>query len=241
MKKNKDLLIVVLAIFSLAMTGYAFNLKSKINNFKKQIDFETQIVKTENSADEIKIQYPNFNEEKLNTLVKNFIDNQKQQFENLKIDQGEIEGLEGKNSLYIEYNSFRHNNNIVSFKFDISQYVLGMAHPNNFIVTKTYNLLENKEIELDNLFVDDKYLTTIAQISSEELLNQLPEDLQDLIREGTKPEKNNYANFVLTENDLVFIFNPSQVAPYAFGSQEVKIDLNQIKNLLKSEFKENIL
>jgi hypothetical protein len=236
-RDNIGIFLVVLLIF---IIGLILRFNYKVPTCDNQGKFETQIIRSETKDDELKIQYPRFSEEKINNLVNNFLQEQKDQFENLKKDQIANDEIRGKNSLYIEYVSSQYNNEIISLKFNISQYILGMAHPNNFVVTKNYSFVNLKEIDLKDLFVDENYLKTISQITYDQLMSNLDKEMEEFVKEGTNPQESNFANFVLDENNLTFVFSSGQVAPYALGEQEVAIDLSQLKNLLQDEFKQHI-
>lgn len=46
------------------------------------------------------------------------------------------------------------------------------------------------------------------------------------ISEGTAPKEENFENFLITDNALIIIFDPYEVAPYAAGSVFVEIPLD---------------
>ena len=116
-----------------------------------------------------------------------------------------------------------------------------MAHPNNFIITKTYDFDNNKEIILEDLFNDTNYLEKISAISFEKLKLQLPEIEETMIKKGTKAIANNFQNFALTENSLIIHFSSYQVAPYVNGSQKVEINFFEIKEILKKQYQDRVL
>jgi len=58
----------------------------------------------------------------------------------------------------------------------------------------------------------------------------------DWIARGTAPVPENYENWVLTPDALVFTFEPYQVAAYAAGPQIVTIPLADLADILAPEF-----
>ena len=42
--------------------------------------------------------------------------------------------------------------------------------------------------------------------------------------EGTKGKKENYQNFIFTENGIIFYFSPYQIAPYSTGILTSRVD-----------------
>ncbi len=117
----------------------------------------------------------------------------------------------------------------------------GGAHGYEDIATFNYDVKNKKEIQLGSLFPNDpNYLKTISDFSRESLAQSLkiayrPTDIKDQkqadkwfeesvlpdIEAGTTPTLENFQNFGIRNNTIVFYFPRYQVAAYAAGEQQV--------------------
>ena len=116
---------------------------------------------------------------------------------------------------------------MISIKFSVSEYYSGAAHPNNYILVFNYDIAQDKEIVLKDLFLSENdYLVMLSDLTKSALLDRFEEDLeimQDWIETGTEPKEENFQDFGFTEDSLIIYFKPYQVGPYAIGAQEVEI------------------
>jgi hypothetical protein len=102
-----------------------------------------------------------------------------------------------------------------------------------------FDLAQEQQVMLDDLFTStEDALAVISPIVQADLTAQMDEDLADpqWIEDGTGTNPDNYQNFVLTEDSLIFFFPPFQVAPYAAGAFEVTIPLADISSVLAPEY-----
>lgn len=143
-----------------------------------------------------------------------------------------------KYELSIDYNVNRFSSEIVSFKFDVYMYT-GGAHTIHEIYTKTYNLESEKELILSDLFKEDsEYLDVISNLSYEQLVqsDRLGDlFIEDWVQEGTSPQEENFKNFALNENSIIFFFPTLQVGPWVAGEQYVEFEFTEIESLLNSK------
>lgn len=160
-------------------------------------------------------------------------------FDNLTPEDIQIMGLseDRKESITIAYEEIM-GENTVSYVYTLFVDTLG-AHPNTFYRTFTFDLATGSELSITSLFVPrSDYLRRLSAISQFELAKSLGEFADiEYIAQGTGPEPLNYQSFAVKGNELVLLFPPYQVAPYAAGSQEVSIPLEQLKDILKPEYK----
>lgn len=140
---------------------------------------------------------------------------------------------------------YKHFNSVSDklSSYEYSVYVdTGGAHPNGYFKTFVFDA-NGIEIKLPDLFVPGSdYLDRIATSS----LAQITKDLTDrlsvgasnaLFEEGLEPKEENFSNFVIDSDTLVFLFPPYQVAPYAAGDFEVRIPLSEFADILRPEWK----
>jgi hypothetical protein len=140
-------------------------------------------------------------------------------------------------SLQISYTTTPFLDQLLGLKFDIYTYT-GGAHPNTIFTTFTFDLVQNRVLTLDDLFVPGSNpLAVIGPLVEQSLQAQLG-DMTDAswIHTGTGDNPDNYVDWQLTADALVFYFPPYQVAAYATGPQSVSIPRAQIAGLLQSRF-----
>jgi hypothetical protein len=142
--------------------------------------------------------------------------------------------------LSITYEEYQFSDTIVSLVFTVAEYT-GGAHPNSWYKTFTFDLEQEQEILLDDLFIEGSDpLAVISPIVQEDLAETLG-DMADpaWIEEGTGENPENYQNFAITPDELIFFFPPFQVAAYAAGPQQVSIPLSEISTILAPPFNES--
>lgn len=140
-------------------------------------------------------------------------------------------------SLNITYDLFQFASDIQSVKLNLSDYT-GGAHPNLNFQTFTFDLTQQKVLALEDIFQDGvNPWPLLAPLVQQNITEQLG-DAADArwIQEGTGENPDNYRNFALTPDALVFFFPPYQVVAYAYGPVTVEIPLAAISGLLKPEF-----
>lgn len=125
----------------------------------------------------------------------------------------------------------------ISYEYDI--YVdTGGAHPNGYFHTFVFDKKGNT-VTLGELFTPgSNYLSRIASIASEQVKAQLQARLgadgtADVFADGLAPRDENFSNFVIDGDSLMFLIAPYQAAAYAAGSFEVRIPLAQLADILK--------
>ena len=114
-------------------------------------------------------------------------------------------------TLFINYKNYSYKN-ILSYVFFV-EYFVGGAHPNHAIFTVNYDTQKN-------IFIDVNSIQNIDAISVYARNNLIRDNRivdTGMLLEGTKPTKENFKNFVFTEDGYIFYFERYQVAPYSSG------------------------
>lgn len=114
-------------------------------------------------------------------------------------------------TLFINYKNYYYEN-ILSYVFFV-EYFVGGAHPNHAIFTVNYDTQKN-------IFIDVNSIQNIDAISVYARNNLIRDNRivdTGMLLEGTKPTKDNFKNFVFTEDGYIFYFERYQVAPYSSG------------------------
>ena len=110
----------------------------------------------------------------------------------------------------------------------------GGAHPNNWPETWVFDMATGQRLGLDDVFADPaEALAEIAPLVRADLRKTLGQmALDDMLDPGTTPTPDNYADFVLSDEGVTFLFAPYQVAPYAAGEQAVTLPYAGLAHLL---------
>lgn len=109
----------------------------------------------------------------------------------------------------------------------------GRAHPFHSHRVVNFDLAQNKELNLSDLFKPkSEFLKTISALSAVELNKKISEKDQWMIKSGAEPLANNYKNWNIGKNGLFITFDEYQVAPYVYGPQAIEIPFKALENLL---------
>jgi hypothetical protein len=127
----------------------------------------------------------------------------------------------------------------------IVQDTLG-AHPNTYYRTFTYDTKTGEGITIGDLFADNvnynQLLSTATRkvlpsvIAAHEGVSVNDVDL-GMIKSGTLPEEDSFQNWYLDGTQLVIIFPPYQVSPYAAGLIEVRLPLTSFGTNVSASYR----
>jgi hypothetical protein len=137
----------------------------------------------------------------------------------------------------ISNETYKFSEDIQTVVFNMSFYT-GGAHPNSGYKSFTFDVKQDKELTLNDVFLNGNIpWDTISQLVQDDLKTQLA-DMADAttIEQGTGTNPDNYKNWALTSDALIFFFDPYQVAPYVAGPQKVEIPLQMLKDVLTPAF-----
>ena len=134
-------------------------------------------------------------------------------------------------SLYVRYSTGIINAQKVSIVFFIDEYS-GGAHGNKSFISYNYDLVQNKEIKLADLFPNEPdYLQRISAYAYADIAKQMQTNNPDMevdlswIKTGTEPQLDNFSNFTIGENSITLYIPPYQVAAYAYGDFQVTMPI----------------
>jgi len=127
--------------------------------------------------------------------------------------------------------------NIFSVTFEIYTYYAGAAHPFSYSYCLNMDLTRAKEIDFKLMFKDENTgLNKLSDYCFKELKKR--NDTEDIctedewLKEGTKPDPENYKSISIEPDGLLVIFNAYQVACYAAGPQTVLIPYSELKGVI---------
>ncbi len=143
-------------------------------------------------------------------------------------------GINLSNEINIDGVSLYLDEKILSYSYESYAY-LGGAHGNSNRMIYNYDLTNAHPIKERDLFIPE-YKALLTQLIKDQILEQSAEigsvaDLNDLNfwEDEIKPND----NFYISDEGLVYIFNPYEIAPYSMGQTEVTLPYEKLKPLLK--------
>lgn len=126
-----------------------------------------------------------------------------------------------------------------SFRFTISHYLAGAAHPGATIPTFSFDLATGNQLALEDLFrPGSEHLKTLAAHCREAVEavwladGPLDRPANDWIEEGTRPVAANYASWNIGRSGLLITFQEYQVGPYAMGPVRCEVPTADIAGIL---------
>lgn len=237
----KKIWILVLAIGLVLSMYFLFFYKTaeapQINTEEEKpvenITFSTSSKQIIKDTYEVNFTFPVTGQEKIDSEVSKIVDDLINNFEKEAISfSPHPSGEERKYTLFADFDEYlgsKYDTFVFLFSVDF-----GGAHPNHFYRTITFD--KNKEVVSLEKFLNDEFgglavLDKISQLVAEKITNKLGENAnQQMIDDGTKPSVENFDNFYVDGENVVFLFEPYAVAPYAYSSQEAKISFSEIRN-----------
>lgn len=174
------------------------------------------------------IYIPKAKDENLNKYIEINIDEYVYEFEK------NMEGKDQKYTLDIFFDTYMgENGGYISFVFHILM-DRGEAHPNSYMWTVVYDIKKKEIVNIDNLAGEhSNFIVNISEYTYKALSQNTDikeYGVYDMLKEGTKPIKENFRNFAIDKNNLVIFFEKYQVAPYVLGEFKVEVP---IKDILK--------
>ncbi len=179
-------------------------------------------------------------QEKINKIFEEYAQNLVKEFQAEIITINDIP-VGQKSEIFMDYDILQLSRQMISFKFNISNYTAGAAHPNSFVHAITYDVINDKPVSgLEDVFDSEKdYLKVLSDLSRENMKAQFGtqfDSLRSSIEEGTTSNQENFSQFGIARGTFNLYFNPYQVAPYAVGVVEVKIPYDQLDEILRDDF-----
>jgi hypothetical protein len=136
--------------------------------------------------------------------------------------------------LRIDISVIRQLHNYIALKHVHSDYA-GGAHGNAMISYINYNPKTNEPIALDSLIIPQKKAELLKLAESifrknEKISDEVALDKDYFFTNGrfSLPD-----NFYVSKNGLVFLYNTYEIKPYAQGTTELIVPLDQLKTIAK--------
>ena len=143
-------------------------------------------------------------------------------------------GIPWRCETYFDYRLKYNQNGLLSVVVTDYQYS-GGAHGITLQDSYTYNLETGREYSLSGLFRSDvDYVSFISSTIENEI------NARGLSEIAPFKTINADQNFYLSENGLVFYFQPYEYFPYAAGIQEFHVDFSALQSMLKPDFGQSL-
>ena len=135
--------------------------------------------------------------------------------------------VEMPDTLDISHDEYSYQD-YLSVIFYVSFYT-GGAHPEHRISSFVYDVSRDKIITIHDLVREKAHLLSILSTESRKILSKNPNiHDQELLFEGTSPEKSNFQTFVFTSRGIMIYFPEYQIAPYSSGAFKIVIPYDQL-------------
>lgn len=178
-------------------------------------------VRIEESTDVYTIEgeYPQFGVAAMDTAVKRIVEEAVAAFKAYPANPAD--SAVPKNEQSISYGSVYLGQDFLSTSLVISEYT-GGAHPNSVITGVTVDRASGAELSLDGaLALIGRSLEQLAADTDARLRSELADAY---FPEGATAKPENYSVFIVSEDEVTFIFNNYQVGPYVIGPQFVAFE-----------------
>jgi len=113
-------------------------------------------------------------------------------------------------------------------------YYMGGAHGSTLCYSFNYDLDNNKNLKLSDLF-EGNYLNIISDYCIKEIIKDDEYSDAEWVKEGAAPKAENFEAFTLTEKALVIHFQQYQVLPYVAGMPDVLIPQSVLKSVTRKD------
>ncbi len=169
-----------------------------------------------------------FPTEKMEQEVKEYINRELFEFsKNASIDNEPGSEFFVKNDIEI-IGTATSSPTINSYVLEMYEYT-GGAHGSHIYAVFNYDKKTGKKLTLDDILTSPDALNTLHDIAAEQL-SKKGIDYDDA---GIAPKKENWQLWYADGENIVFIFPPYAVAPYAYGRQDIVVSVEKHPWLFK--------
>lgn len=224
--------IILVVGLSLMIASVAFfTLKHVLASFFNEHYYKDIVTETisENMPSQVHIEYPVTGNETVNQLIKKFIDDEYNQFN----DQDTFDNTLVK-ELHISYEAIPYNLSFVSFFFNVYENNSALAHGIHTTNTFTFDMETGNIVQLKDLFDDEASYVSFENILRNKIVEIVgsDEDEEPFLSDSQIDEViKNTRNFSLTEDALVIHYDPYIITPGYMSTQVIETSLEFIEGL----------
>jgi hypothetical protein len=221
--KKISLLIItsIILLTTISLQAQNFTQKNKITSRQYKVNNDKDKWEVEVNYPELKLKNKEIALD-FNEISKALVMRQVAEFK--KIFLNEKNNSDTAYDLSISYSIEYQNENIVSVLFFGREYT-GGAHGNSWSFVLNYDLKNNRQLVLSDLFnKGNDFLTIMSKQSIAQILNEQGSDaVKEWVEGGAGKNIENFKSWSITKKGLKFTFDPYQVASYVNGSSTTQI------------------
>lgn len=162
----------------------------------------------------ISVNLPN-NEDIYKDKIQSYGEDQIDRFLSSREDIGDIVSESFPWNLDLDYKKYE-SDTIVSYIVQGYEYT-GGAHGNTFLQSFNYDKKTGKQITIEDIVTNQSTFINLSALAKKELTIDYPE--------GVDEKVTNWNVWYADNTSVTFIFVPYQIAAYAVGQQELRVDL----------------
>lgn len=258
--------LIRLFLFILSVAGIITYLELQ-PSAKEDVLVTSEFIEKETDHLTIYIEYPNikgnifsnFVSKKINRYIKGYVGEEADEFYATNYELSEQfakdfpdwkEKYQLDNNYYYYYN--RDLNGVIGRYFNVilKPYIYtGGAHGNGYSEPLVFDRFTGKRILFTDIFenpaqvaeaLPEMVFDKLALAKSEKLnisLDEAKEALEDDLDFGLKGLEENYDNFMIDNQGMMFVFVPYQAGAYVEGEYQITLDWDKLDRYLKKDFK----
>ena len=180
----------------------------------------TRTIEEEERGYTVDAKYPQFGTSSIDAQIKTTVQDAIAEFKKFGTDTPPFpDHPEVKNTFTAEFDSAYVGKDVVSVRLTISEYT-GGAHGNMSSIGMNFDRVNGKRLTLDSaLKLIGKTLPQLSQAASAELKQRLGDAF--ILPGGASAKPGNFDAFLITADDVIFIFQEYQVAAFVEGQTQI--------------------
>lgn len=200
-----------------------------VNTYIKSVtlkDFSIEVM-SENNENQILVNYPKTKSKKINQRLESFLRDELSSFKKASLENN----LREKGSFFQSFETYKLSSDIVSFKFNVLRKNSPLLQTESQVITKTYDLKEEKELQILDLLNEKEDLQSISKYLYDKFSKEQSPPTQKakvVLQSGLKPVEKNFNTFVLDNDSLVFYFAPHQINMDTKAYTQVSLPLREL-------------
>lgn len=129
---------------------------------------------------------------------------------------------------------YYHEGSFLSYQFKVYSY-MGGAHGNSVTTNRVFDMTAQQNVTLSNLFTEESLRVVGEKLRLALAVQNECQTVDELVQSGIffsagDIEPND--NFLLDDKGLTWIYDPYEIAPYAYGAVSVSLGWNELVDLL---------
>ncbi|MEH6940865.1 polysaccharide deacetylase family protein [Bacillus sp. JJ722] len=239
MKFKLVVLLLLATLLAVGCTEKTIGSKKYVKDSKyPEMEIETEI--GEYDTYKYAIHFPRTKQEDVNNVIKKLVTEQKNGF---ITEAGKVKTKKDTYSeLLLDYKITNLSDTLLSIVFTSNENIYGKDNSKK-VYTLNFDRKTGKQIQLEDMLVDDSSLQKIARLSQNQILqDEKAMKVSDVsqVMDGTKPELNNFDAYSFSNNTMDIYLKEKQIGPKEMGTYKVQIALNDLNGVLEKSYIESL-